>query len=79
MREFAGGPNKWSHAVLSWVSEFQQHRRIESLTAFESLFKASQSQAEVEISLTEPAMDQTLMRSDAARDRNTGDCWSGRP
>jgi hypothetical protein len=38
--EFAAGPNKWSRAVLSWVSEFQQHRRPESLPAFDSLFKA---------------------------------------
>jgi hypothetical protein len=32
-------PNRWSTAVHSWVSEFQQHRRGESLPAFDSLFK----------------------------------------
>jgi len=31
-------PNRWSKAVRSWVSEFQQHRD-ESLAAFDSLFK----------------------------------------
>jgi hypothetical protein len=36
--EFAG-PNRWSTAVRSWVNEFQQHRRDESLPAFDSLFK----------------------------------------
>jgi len=38
--EFAAGPNKWSQAVLSWVTEFQKHRSSESLPAFDSLFKA---------------------------------------
>jgi hypothetical protein len=37
--ESAAGPNRWSTAVRSWVSEFQQHRRAESLPAFDSLFK----------------------------------------
>ena len=37
--EFAVDPNRWSTAVQSWVSEFQQHRRGESLPAFDSLFK----------------------------------------
>jgi hypothetical protein len=37
--EFADDPNRWSTAVRSWVSEFQQHRRDESLPAFDSLFK----------------------------------------
>jgi alpha-mannosidase len=32
-------PNRWSTAVKSWVSEFQKHRRGESLPAFDSLFK----------------------------------------
>jgi hypothetical protein len=38
-------PNQWSRAVVSWVGELQQHRRIESLPTFESLFKVPQSQA----------------------------------
>lgn len=33
------GPNRWSTAVRSWVSEFQQDRREGSLPAFDSLFK----------------------------------------
>ena len=37
--ESATDPNRWSTAVRSWVSEFQQHRRSESLPAFDSLFK----------------------------------------
>lgn len=32
-------PKRWSTAVKSWVSEFQKHRRGESLPAFDSLFK----------------------------------------
>lgn len=32
-------PNRWSTEVRVWVVEFQQHRRVESLPAFESLFK----------------------------------------
>ena len=39
--QFAVDPNRWSTAVQSWVSEFQQHRRGESLPAFDSLFKIS--------------------------------------
>ena len=35
----AAGPNKWSGAVRSWVSEFKQHRRGELLPSFDSLFK----------------------------------------
>ena len=35
----AANPNRWSKAVQSWVSEFQKHRRDESLRAFDSLFK----------------------------------------
>lgn len=38
--ECVAGPNKWSKAVLSWVTEFQEHRSGESLPAFDSLFKA---------------------------------------
>jgi hypothetical protein len=37
--ESAAGPNRWSTAVRSWVVEFQQHRRGESLPAFNNLFK----------------------------------------
>ncbi len=36
--KFAVDPNRWSTAVQAWVSEFQQHRRGESLPAFDSLF-----------------------------------------
>ena len=43
--ELAAGPNKWSRAVLSWVVEFQQHRRGESLPAFDSLFKTALPQS----------------------------------
>ena len=32
-------PNRWSKTVRSWVNEFQQDRRDESLPAFDSLFK----------------------------------------
>jgi hypothetical protein len=32
-------PNRWSKAVHSWVREFQQDRREESLPAVDSLFK----------------------------------------
>lgn len=31
--------NRWSKAVQSWVSEFQEQRRDESLPAFHRLFK----------------------------------------
>lgn len=37
--ESGAGSNRWSAAVRSWVVEFQQHRRGESLPAFDSLFK----------------------------------------
>jgi hypothetical protein len=37
--ESAVDPNRWSTAVRSWVSDFQQNRRDESLPAFDSLFK----------------------------------------
>lgn len=33
------GPNRWSTAVRSWVSEFQEDQRDETLPAFGSLFK----------------------------------------
>lgn len=35
----AFGANRWSTAVKSWVREFQQRRRRESLPAFDRLFK----------------------------------------
>jgi hypothetical protein len=38
--EFAAGPDRWSGVVRSWVTEFHQHHRGESLPAFDSLFKA---------------------------------------
>lgn len=37
--EFPLDPNRWSTAVQTWVSDFQQHRHGESLPAFDSLFK----------------------------------------
>lgn len=37
--EAAAGPNMWSRAVRSWVVEFQERDRGESLPVFNSLFK----------------------------------------
>ncbi|HVS82422.1 MAG TPA: hypothetical protein VHE60_11885 [Pyrinomonadaceae bacterium] len=37
--ESAVDPNRWSTAVRSWVVEFQERDRSESLPAFDSLFK----------------------------------------
>lgn len=37
--EFSASPNRWSAAVKSWVVEFRQRDRNESLPAFNSLFK----------------------------------------
>lgn len=37
--ESTDGPNRWSIAVRSWVVEFQQNRRDESLRALDCLFK----------------------------------------
>lgn len=37
--ESATGPNRWSKSVRSWVVEFQERDRGESLPAFDSLFK----------------------------------------
>jgi hypothetical protein len=37
--EFEVDPNRWSSAVKTWVSEFQQDRHSESLPAFDGLFK----------------------------------------
>jgi hypothetical protein len=40
--ESAAGPNRWSSAVRSWVSEFQERDRgSESTPAFDSLFKGA--------------------------------------
>lgn len=37
--EATSDPNKWSTEVRSWVAELRQDRTVESLPAFESLFK----------------------------------------
>jgi hypothetical protein len=37
--EPAEDPNKWNKEVRSWVTELRQDRRVESLPAFDSLFK----------------------------------------
>jgi hypothetical protein len=37
--KLAVGPNSWSAAVRSWVVEFQERDRNETLPAFDSLFK----------------------------------------
>jgi hypothetical protein len=42
--ELAADPKKWSTSVLSWVNEFQKHRRRESLLPFDSLFKDALTQ-----------------------------------
>jgi hypothetical protein len=42
--ELAADPKKWSTSVLSWVNEFQKHRRRESLPPFDSLFKDALTQ-----------------------------------
>ncbi|HEX3084679.1 MAG TPA: hypothetical protein VHP99_09175 [Pyrinomonadaceae bacterium] len=34
-------PNKWSRAVRSWVAEFQQNARTETLPAFDRLFQTT--------------------------------------
>jgi len=44
--KLATGPNRWSTAVRSWVVEFQQHDRSESLPAFDSLFNDTLLQPE---------------------------------
>jgi hypothetical protein len=36
------GSNKWSKSVSSWVADFQNRDRNESLPAFDSLFKEAQ-------------------------------------
>jgi len=42
--ELAADLKKWSTSVLSWVNEFQKHRRRESLPPFDSLFKDALTQ-----------------------------------
>ena len=39
-------PNRWSTAVRSWVSEFQQRGRTELTPAFDSLFKDALAEPE---------------------------------
>jgi hypothetical protein len=39
--QFAMNPNKWSREVKTWISEFQKHRRVEPLPAFDRLFNSS--------------------------------------
>ena len=46
MVALAAGPNRWSTAVRSWVVEFQEQDRNESLPAFDSLFKDTLLQPE---------------------------------
>ena len=41
--ELAVNPNRWSTAVRSWIVEFQERDRTESLPAFDSLFKDTPS------------------------------------
>jgi hypothetical protein len=37
--ESAEDPGKWTTEIRSWVAELRQDRRVESLPAFDSLFK----------------------------------------
>jgi hypothetical protein len=46
--ELAVNPNRWSTAVRSWIVEFQERDRDESLPAFESLFKDASSPSSAE-------------------------------
>jgi len=39
MAKLAIGPGRWSTVVRSWVVEFQERDRNETLPAFDSLFK----------------------------------------
>lgn len=39
--EFDDDRNRWSRAVRSWVREFQQEARAESLPAFDRLFQTT--------------------------------------
>ena len=42
--ESAAGTNRWSTAVRSWVVQFQERDRSESLPAFDSLFRDALTQ-----------------------------------
>jgi hypothetical protein len=46
LRAASTGPNRWSRAVRSWVVEFQERDRHETLPAFDSLFKDDLSDPE---------------------------------
>ncbi len=37
--ESTASPNRWSNSVRSWVVEFQERDRSESLPAFDTVFK----------------------------------------
>jgi len=37
--EFPTNPDRWSREVKMWITEFQKHRRGESLPAFDRLFR----------------------------------------
>jgi len=37
--DLAINPNRWSSAVRSWIVQFQERDRSESLPAFDSLFR----------------------------------------
>lgn len=39
--EFGDDRNRWSRAVRSWVREFQQDARADSLPAFDRLFQTT--------------------------------------
>ena len=41
--ELAIDPNRWSSAVRSWIVEFQERDRDESLPVFDSLFEDASS------------------------------------
>lgn len=44
--KLAVGPNRWSTAVRSWVVDFLERERSESLPAFDSLFNDAPLQTE---------------------------------
>jgi hypothetical protein len=43
MVQLAVGPHKWSKSVRSWIAESQNRDRDNSLPAFDSLFKETQT------------------------------------
>jgi hypothetical protein len=49
--ELAIDPNRWSSAVRTWVVEFQERERDESLPAFDSLFADAAPRARSKIQL----------------------------